>query len=193
MTLHRAELPPETKARVKITADQYVRFWSQELHGLCDKTELLDGIVYQMPADGPLTTYWNIALNYWLVRQTPSNFIVVPDKTLYLGEHWAPTPDFYILNDGADLARLRAADIALVIEVADSTLAYDLRGKAQAYARHGVREYWVIDPNARQVFVHVLQADGVYGEPRQAEFGDLIAARFIPGLTLRLADLPRIS
>ena len=45
------------------------------------------------------------------------------------------------------------ADVLLVVEVADSSLAYDLGVKVPLYARHGIPEVWVIDATTRQTRV----------------------------------------
>ena len=58
-----------------------------------------------------------------------------------------PDEDFLDTNPGP-------ADIALVIEIADSTLRRDLGSKATRYARAGIREYWVVDIENRKLHVH---------------------------------------
>lgn len=69
-----------------------------------------------------------------------------------------PEPDiFFICQErqaNVSLAYVQgAAD--LVIEVmSPSTRSYDLMEKAQVYLEGGVAEYWVVDPQRRQVYVH---------------------------------------
>ena len=48
-------------------------------------------------------------------------------------------------RDGTGLASLRGPDVLLAVEVADSSLDYDVRRKPLVYARFGVRELWVIE------------------------------------------------
>ena len=53
----------------------------------------------------------------------------------------------------------------LVIEIlSDSTRRIDRLTKFNLYQRAGVREYWIVDPDAHTVAVHLLQ-DGQYGSP----------------------------
>lgn len=54
-------------------------------------------------------------------------------------------------------------DLALVVEVSDSTLRFDLTVKAALYARAGIMEYWVLDVNRHRLFVHRDPAPGGYG------------------------------
>ncbi|MCI4644323.1 MAG: Uma2 family endonuclease [Hyphomonadaceae bacterium] len=176
----------------RFTADAYVQSRAL-INQLFDKTELLDGVIYEMPADGPRTIEWNTALNMWLVRALPEQFHVVPDKTLKLAEYWAPTPDFHVIPADTPITSLQPADVALLIEVSDTTLHYDLGEKAEKYAEHGIHEYWVIDPEEKCLYAHHLREDGGYGAPKKLGFTDTMTATHIPGLALRMADLPRIS
>ena len=41
----------------------------------------------------------------------------------------------------------------MLIEIANTTLGYDLGEKKQAYAKAGILEYWVVDVENRQIYV----------------------------------------
>ena len=89
---------------------------------------------------------------------------------------------------GCDAAVLRAptversflepADLVLVVEVAETTLARDLGTKRALYAAAGVAIYWVVD-GARDV-VHVFSepVDGEYASVATVRFGAPLA---VPG------------
>jgi len=81
---------------------------------------------------------------------------------------------------------VRGRDVLLLIEIADTSLHYDLGEKAALYRQHGVRDYWVIDLVSRQTHVHRL--GGAWPEP-PVSFETIVAASLIAGLTVRLADL----
>lgn len=68
-----------------------------------------------------------------------------------------PEPDLIVLK--RDLSHFtnenpRPQDLQLVVEVADSTLRFDLTTKAALYARAGIVEYWVLDIAGRRMIVH---------------------------------------
>ncbi len=68
-----------------------------------------------------------------------------------------PEPDIIVLN--RDFSNFRSAnprpeDLRLVVEVADTTLDFDLTVKAALYARAGIVEYWVLDVPGRRLIVH---------------------------------------
>jgi len=46
----------------------------------------------------------------------------------------------------------------LVVEILSPTTAYyDLKKKFRVYEKHGVREYWIVDPEDNSIQVYVLQ------------------------------------
>ena len=77
----------------------------------------------------------------------------------------------------------------LVIEIlSDSTRRVDRLTKFNLYQRAGVREYWIVDPDAHTVAVHLLQ-DGQYGSP------DFYAANTIIPVSILddcMVDLSRV-
>ena len=54
-------------------------------------------------------------------------------------------PDFLLGPAGFDRTSIRPAHVALLIEVAHSSLAFDTTTKAGQYCGAGVREYWVVN------------------------------------------------
>ena len=63
----------------------------------------------------------------------------------------------------------------------------DLDIKQALYARFGVQEYWIVDPDAETVRVLALAGDQY--EPVAPGEGGAIASRVLPGLTLALNDV----
>jgi Uma2 family endonuclease len=76
-----------------------------------------------------------------------------------------PEPDLIVLKpefSGFRTARPQPRDLALVVEIADSSLAFDLTTKASLYARAGIIEYWILDVPGRRLIVHRQPAGGDY-------------------------------
>ncbi len=68
-----------------------------------------------------------------------------------------PEPDLAVYNRHVNSIRSGnhvAADALLVCEISDTSLAFDLRTKANLYARAGIIEYWVLDVNNPRLIVH---------------------------------------
>jgi Uma2 family endonuclease len=66
-------------------------------------------------------------------------------------------------------------ELILVVEVADTTAAFDLSRKAELYANAGVPEYWVVDLNRRKIVTHREPAGGKYGVVRSFGTGELVS------------------
>lgn len=66
-----------------------------------------------------------------------------------------PQPDLAWLRD-RNYRKVRPvpADVLLVVEVAESSLRFDLGEKAQLYAEAGIIDYWVIDIPHQQFVIH---------------------------------------
>lgn len=193
MNVQRPIQAPSEPTPHRITVEEYDALSRLSLNALDRKFELWDGVIVEMPSDSPLTVRWTSTINRWLFTNLGEEFVIVSDATLRMDGDWAPDPDHYVFPADIREEDLRPTDVLLLIEVANTTLRSDLGAKAKAYAENGVREYWVIDPNTKTLYAHHLREDGNYGEPRQVAFTDTITAMHIPGLTLRMADLPRIS
>jgi Uma2 family endonuclease len=76
-----------------------------------------------------------------------------------------PEPDLAVLAQPCPVygdANPGPSDLRLIVEISDTTLAFDLGIKARLYARAGIAEYWVVDVTGRRIVVHRAPRDGVY-------------------------------
>ncbi len=66
-----------------------------------------------------------------------------------------PEPDVAVVEGSVnDAFAEHPRQAALIVEISDSTLAFDLGAKAALYAQSGVEDYWVIDINHRLIYIH---------------------------------------
>jgi Uma2 family endonuclease len=82
--------------------------------------------------------------------------------------------------------------VGLLVEVSDSSLPVDRGRKASAYARVGIREYWILNLRSRTLEVHRLAAGGgseSYTEVRTLTAADSIAPLFDPEVSLPVDEL----
>ncbi len=97
-------------------------------------------------------------------------------------------PDIVVVcdPDKLDDEGCRGAPDFIVEILSPSTSLRDHRDKLEMYERHGVKEYWIIDPIHKVVIVRRLGQDGKYGMPLiHAEKGNLEVLT-LPGLTVDL-------
>ena len=76
----------------------------------------------------------------------------------------------------------------LVIEVANTTLKYDMGAKAKVAARHGIRDYWVINAKTHEAHVHREPGDEGYGAIVTVPKGEALVPAFIDNFQLNLKD-----
>ena len=82
------------------------------------------------------------------------------------------------------------SDIALVVEIADTTLRQDLTTKARLYARAGISEYWVLDVRNRRL--HVFRepaASGTYSVSFELDEAASVSTLERPDQSVAVADL----
>jgi Uma2 family endonuclease len=106
-----------------------------------------------------------------------------------------PVPDLALLRRHPDrdypyrLAHPTPADILLLVEVADSSIEYDLGRKACLYARHGIPELWVLDQRGDRLIVHRDPTPRGYATVRALSRNESIAPLAFPEIPLTVADL----
>jgi Uma2 family endonuclease len=82
-----------------------------------------------------------------------------------------------------------AGKALLIVEVAASSLGYDLGAKAAAYAALGLPELWVINANTLVTAIHRGPGPSGYPKPLEAGAGELLEPLLAPHLAVRLTDL----
>jgi Uma2 family endonuclease len=162
--------------------------------------ELIGGEIVQMSPKGPRHATTTVLL----VPALEGAFAgidchVRPDLPLALGDWDEPEPDVAVVVGGRrDYAEAHptAARTLLVVEVADTTAAYDLGAKADRYAAAGLEDYWLVLPAARAVAVLRRPAPDPadparrrYAERRDYRADEAIAPLAAPGRAVRVADL----
>jgi Uma2 family endonuclease len=100
-----------------------------------------------------------------------------------LGPDTFVKPDILLHSRAIKTYDLQGAEALLVVEVAETSLSYDLKVKLPLYALHGVREYWVINAVTRVTSVHRRPAGKVYADTAELP----PTARLVPSLAPQLA------
>ncbi|MDZ4761415.1 MAG: Uma2 family endonuclease [Alphaproteobacteria bacterium] len=188
-TAQTVERPLPEAARRRFTGDDVERMIRAGIMGDKEPYELLGGELIEMPSEGALHFDAKSALIKIIGRAAGDLYEIGADGPLRLsGEAW-PEPDVFVIPRGMRPSQAKGPDTLLVVEVSDSSLAVDLGYKAQLYARHGVREYWVVDLVNGKIHVQRLNVDGNYGEPLFATADQHVSPRLAPEISIRLSDL----
>jgi Uma2 family endonuclease len=103
-----------------------------------------------------------------------------------------PVPDLIVLRrvfSGFGKARPQPKNLDLVIEIADTSLVFDLTVKAALYARAGIAEYWVLDVPARRLIVHRDPENGQYGSTTAYNEQESVAPLGAPNSVFPVRDV----
>jgi Uma2 family endonuclease len=109
-----------------------------------------------------------------------------------LTEDSEPQPDLAVIRKRAVSykgAEITTQDVVLMIEVAESSLAYDRFTKLRLYAEERVPEYWIIDVTAEQVEVHRTPEAGGYRDVSRLAAGASVSPLAFPDVVLALAEI----
>ena len=138
--------------------------------------ELLDGDLVMTPAPG--TAHQRVSRNLTMllgrsVELTGSGEIFVAPFDVVLSDTDVVQPDLlFVSNERAHIItdeNLRGAPDLVVEILSPSTAERDQTFKRSLYAKHGVKEYWLVDTDAKTVTVllrdnHGFTLAGTYGE-----------------------------
>lgn len=183
-----------TIARWQFTVADYTRMRETGILREDDRVELLDGEVRPMSPTGPLHAALVNLLMVLLTRQLGDRAILSVQNPIQLNDYSEPQPDLSLLQPRADFyaaAHPRPDDILLVIEVGDSTLAYDRSEKLPRYAQAGIPEVWLIDVERHAVEQYTHPRNGRYHQFQLAEQGDQVTATTIEHLVVVIDALFR--
>lgn len=165
-----------------------------------ERWELIDGEAYDM-TPAPSTRHQSILLDlaaqiYAFLKNKECKVFVAPfDVRLpEIDEDDSEIktvvqPDIVVICDPKKIDDKGCRGVPdFVIEIiSPSTASKDCIQKMELYERHGVAEYWIMDPFTNKVFVRVLDNSGKFGIPRIFETKDTIEATVLPGLTIKLS------
>ena len=126
-----------------------------------ERFELIGGEVVPMSPKGIRHETVKNALNLYWGRRLPVAIRYAVETTFHINEDSYVEPDFVFFRKSDVLANLKPDTALLAVEIADSSLGFDLGRKAQLYATFAIREVWVI--NARTLVTHVMRAPGLEG------------------------------
>lgn len=176
----------ERRKRLFTVAD-YHRMAEYGILGGNERVELIEGEIIEMNPIGSPHAACVKRLTRLLVRAAGDRAIVGIQDPVQLGDLSEPQPDIALLKPRSDFygdAHPGPEDILLLVEVADSTLAYDRNRKLPLYARSGVPEAWIVDLESRVIEVYRNPSSEGYREAVRKGLGASLPIPGLPGATL---------
>ena len=180
------------KPTAKLTYEDYEKTSDDERY------ELIDGELIALTApdrdhQGILLTLAYLITDFLRQVNNLGRLYAAP-RDVYLSDTDIVQPDLLFISNKRlviDTERPVRGAPDLVVEVpSPSTANRDWTTKRQLYARHGVKEYWIVDPDARTVTLMLLTEDsldvsGVLGE------GDTLESSVLAGFSAGVTEIFR--
>lgn len=171
-----------------ITVDQYLRMVETGILREGSPVELIGGIIVRKDRSdaggdpmvhGVRHAYVVKCLERLGHGLEPLGVHLQTQLPIALSAHDAPEPDVAIVDGrpGDYLSRHPSSqDVRLVVEVADSSLAFDRAGKRRLYARHGIPHYWIVNlpEDCVETYAEPVPADERYAREGRCSRNDTL-------------------
>ncbi len=168
-----------------------------------DYAQLPEGAPYQLiggelvRSPSPTSTHQRIlrklirALDRFVEENDLGEILFAP-MDVYFSETDTPQPDlFFVSKERLDIIgeqRIEGSPDLIMEILSPSTAYYDLKDKKRLYEASGVKEYWIVDPKAREIEVYELVDDRYALFERQEKQG-AITSKLLQGFSVELADI----
>lgn len=179
-------------ARRAFTVDEYHRMIAADILSKDDHVELIDGEIVQMSPIGSRHASCVDRLNALFARKVGRRAIVRVQGPIILGRRSEPQPDVVVLRPRADFyagGNPGPRDVLLVIEVTDTSGAYDREIKLPLYARAGIPEAWIVDVRREAVEVYRGPALRAYRTRLDLTRGRRLSPIAFPRLAVKVGDI----
>ena len=174
--------------RRAFTVKDVIRMVEMGVLGRDERFELIGGEIVPMSPKGIHHERLKIWLNRLIIKALPDAIELAPETTFYLSDDTFIEPDFVLYPAESGLENLSPETVRLAIEIADSSLGYDLGRKAELYAEFGIHELWVINARTLEATVHRQPAKGGYGDVSRLEAGAPLEPGEVAGLSVNMRD-----
>jgi Uma2 family endonuclease len=169
--------------RRAFTVEDVRRMIGAGVIGEDEKFELIEGEIVPLSPNHDPHERVKSALILAIAGRLPDDLWLSVESSIYLAERTFVEPDLCIYDRKLMLEDVKGPDLMLVIEVADSSLAFDLGPKAQLYASYGAQELWVVNARTRITTVHTGPTATGWASVREVAPTDLLPIAHCPALS----------
>ena len=174
------------------TAAEYYRMADAGILTADDRVELIEGEIIEMSPIGKRHASCVNRINRLLGRLASQAAIIQVQNPVRLDDFSEPQPDVSLLrlrDDFYERAAPTPADVLLVVEVADTSAAYDRGVKVPLYARSGIPEVWLVDLTEERIEIYARPSAGEYRDVRLASRGESVSSDAVAGLTFAVEEI----
>ena len=154
-----------------------------------ERFELIGGEAVPMSPTGRQHEILRIELAFYMTQRARADLRVAAEAQLNLTDDTYVVTDILVYPASIKSPDVRGPTALLVVEIAYSSLEYDLLTKAPLYASYGVREYWVINAKTLVTTVHRQPSGSEYSSVARLTADDRLVPEAAPGLAVTLREL----
>ena len=182
----------EFSHKFMLTTQQYHLMHEAGVFPHGDRLELINGEIREM---SPIGRKHGACVNRLVTTFTQKlgvRIILSVQNSIRLDDNSEPQPDLAILKPRDDFYEAGLPtpdDILLIIEIADSTIAYDREIKAPLYAAAGIPEMWLFDVNKKAIEGYSQPSANGYKLIRRYDESDTLSMLAFPDVTFNWNEL----
>ena len=172
--------------------DDYYRMAEVGLLSEDDRVELIEGEIIEMSPIGSSHSGTVKRSSAFLNHRLGNIMIVSVQDPIRLSDFSEPQPDLALLKPRKDFyskSHPTPDDVLVVIEVSDTSLAYDRNVKLPLYARAGIPESWLIVLAKEVIEIHSQPKNGKYQKTQRLKRGKTLVSPTIPSFSCKVEDL----
>lgn len=194
-------MPPLAK-KLNKKSDEKLRYANYLSWPDDERWEIIEGVAYDM-SPAPSTEHQGISFKlsgilYAFLKDKKRKAFAAPFDVRLAETKDEPDeeiktvvqPDIVVVCDQDKLDKrgcLGAPDITIEI-LSPSTSYKDQTEKLLLYEKHGIKEYWIVNPDAKYVMIY--RFEGVkYGKPEYLTENDILESRVLEGLKIDLSEV----
>ena len=151
------------------------------------RVELIEGTLIEMSPQRRPHSYAKNELTFRLrlaLAEIGSPLVAQSEVTLPLRPHSGPEPDIALTDAPRGQGYIPVESVALIVEIADTSLHLDITAKKDLYAGAGILEYWVVDVAASTVRQFWSVGEGAYAQSHTRPLDGPISSATIPDLII---------
>jgi Uma2 family endonuclease len=183
----------ELLTRRRFTVEEYHRMGEAGILPEDNRLELINGDIVVGEPIGAYHAGTVVRLNrLWTSHVGDRAMVSIQNPVQFPREDTELQPDVMLLRPREDFyttAHPQAADVLLLIEVADTTLRLDRQVKIPLYARVGVQEVWLLDLTTQRLEVCREPLGDRYSSVRTLGRGQRVSPAAFPDLSVDVVDL----
>ena len=154
MTGVRTTQAAEGMLRRRFTVEELEAMVAAGILGEDERIELIGGEIVPMSPKGNQHEVLKVALNRYWSKRIPDRLVLAQETTFRLTPDTYVEPDFIFFDGKTRLKDLSADNALFIVEIADSSFAYEIGRKAALYASFGIPELWVIHAVRLETRIH---------------------------------------